>query len=170
MEVKKFFREDGTLFYEEYSMGCSEEEKYKLKHKFIPKLLMYDKNGTPIIEQYYKVVNNGYPSGYLNGYITDLLIEEIEGKSKIDYKKLPITKEVYYKNNKIQRDNGPSIIEYYDNGNKKSEYYYKDGKKHNDKGPGFISYNEDGSIKNKTYWLNGKKVKDVLQLSILKTL
>ena len=163
MKVEKFYREDGTLFYEEYEMWYREEEKYKLTNKLIPKLLMYDKNENPIIEQYYKILNSGYHS--------ELLIEEIEeGKSKIDYKKLPITKEVYYKNNKIHRDNGPSIIEYYDNGNKEREYYYKDGKQHNDKGPGFISYNEDGSIKNKTYWLNGKKVKDVLQISILETL
>lgn len=163
MKVEKFYREDGTLFYEKYEMWYREKEEYKLKHKTIPELLIYDKNGNPTVEQYYKV-------GY-EGYLSDLLIEEIEeGKSKIDYKKLPITKEVYYKNNKIHRDNGPSIIEYYDNGNKEREYYYKDGKQHNDKGPGFISYREDGSIKNKTYWLNGKKVKDVLQISILETL
>ena len=161
MKVEKFYREDGTLFYVEYDKWyCSKE--YKLKHKFIPKLLICDKNGNPIVEQYYKVGPDGYLSCLLTG--------EIEGKPRVDYKKLPITKEVYYKNNKIHRDNGPAVIEYYDNGNKEREYYYKDGKQHNDKGPGFISYNEDGSIKNKTYWLNGNKVKDELQLSIHKTL
>ena len=161
MQVEKFYREDGTLFYEEYTIWFNDQKKYKREHEFMPKLLMYDKNGNMIIEQYYKVLKDEH--------LSKLLIEEIEGKSKIDYKKLPLTNEIHYKNNKIHRDDGPAVIEYYDNGNKRSECYYKDGKKHNDKGPGFISYHEDGRIKNKTYWLNGKKVKDALQIAILET-
>ena len=48
MKVEKFYREDGTLFYEEYDTWyCGKE--YKLKHKFIPKLLICDKNGNPIV-------------------------------------------------------------------------------------------------------------------------
>ena len=73
----------------------------------------------------------------------------------------------YYENNSLKsifymddafhfhNDNGPAVVEYYEDGTLSSEYWYINGKKHNDNGPAEIWYSSDGSVQKKVWYING---------------
>lgn len=66
-------------------------------------------------------------------------------------------KSIFYMNDAFHfhNDNGPAIVEYYEDGTLSSEYWYINGKKHNNNGPAEIWYSSDGSVQKKAWYING---------------
>lgn len=60
--------------------------------------------------------------------------------------------------------NGPERIEYYPNGNIKSETWYsKQNEKHRLDGPSYVRYYIDGSIEYEAFYIEGEKIEDPLE-------
>ncbi|MCP3681123.1 MAG: hypothetical protein GY861_00395, partial [bacterium] len=57
-----------------------------------------------------------------------------------------MSKDIQHKNSKgqLHNTNGPAVVEFYADGQKKSEVYYINDKLHNTNGPAFISWYENG--------------------------
>lgn len=69
-------------------------------------------------------------------------------------------REEYYLNNKLHRDNGPAVIEYYNSEPSpiSSEHYYRNGKLHRFDGPAKIHYNRIGERWNTEYYIHGQSL------------
>ena len=71
----------------------------------------------------------------------------INGKDRIEY---------YNENNKLYRKNAPSLIQYYENGNKKCEFWCnKNGHWDRADGPAQIGWYKDGRIQFELWFKNG---------------
>jgi antitoxin component YwqK of YwqJK toxin-antitoxin module len=71
------------------------------------------------------------------------------------YKNRNIQYEDYFINGEYHREDGPAVIEYYENGNIKSEEYYLYEQLHREDGPSYIKYYENGNVEYERYFLNG---------------
>ena len=73
-----------------------------------------------------------------------------------------IIKNIEHKNSKGQFhcENGPAVIYYYENGNKKYEAFILNHQFHRIDGPACINYFENGNKKFEEYYLNNLKLKD----------
>ena len=56
----------------------------------------------------------------------------------------------------LHNENGPSLIRWNQNGQKRCEIYYLNGKCHNENGPAYMAWYENGKKYEEEYWLNGK--------------
>ena len=66
--------------------------------------------------------------------------------------------EIYLKDGKLHRENGPACIWYYDNGAISREDWFYEGKRHNSNGFSIVAYFQDGQpIFGKTY-LNDEEI------------
>ena len=64
--------------------------------------------------------------------------------------------EVWYHKKQLHREDGPAIIEYYEDGKIKIEKYIINNNQHREDGPAIIEYYEDGKIKIEKYIINDK--------------
>ena len=69
-----------------------------------------------------------------------------------------IIERYYMLNNKYHREDGPAIIDYYDNGQVVLERYYVNDKCHREDGPAIIRYDMMGNVSSIDYFLNGTSV------------
>lgn len=55
----------------------------------------------------------------------------------------------------LHREDGPALINYYDNGQIKEKRYMSNGKAHRTTGPAWIDFNKDGSVDDIAWFLDG---------------
>lgn len=60
--------------------------------------------------------------------------------------------DLYNIENLLHRSDGPALLTFYPNGNKKSEYYYINGELHRENLPALVTYYEDSIIKSESYF------------------
>jgi hypothetical protein len=60
-------------------------------------------------------------------------------------------------NGKRHNENGPAEICYYENGQVKYQEWWLNRNRHNENGPAFISYYKNGQIEYQEWWLNGNR-------------
>jgi antitoxin component YwqK of YwqJK toxin-antitoxin module len=72
------------------------------------------------------------------------------------YKNGQIKSQIWSINGKYHNENGPAYISYYENGKIQSKSWRINGKYHNENGPAYISYYENGKIKYEESWINEK--------------
>jgi antitoxin component YwqK of YwqJK toxin-antitoxin module len=72
------------------------------------------------------------------------------------YENGQIKSQRWFLNGKQHNENGPAIIWYYENGKIEYQYWYINGNRHNENGPAYISYYENGQICTKAWYINGK--------------
>ena len=64
--------------------------------------------------------------------------------------------EIYSKDGKTHREDGPAHIRYYENGNKNYEMWMRFGKYYREDGPAVIKYEENGDILSEEFFENGE--------------
>jgi antitoxin component YwqK of YwqJK toxin-antitoxin module len=112
-------------------------------------------------------MNNGNKYWYLNGVSNrlDISLPYIEMSNGDKYYKLNdggkkiighLREQWFDKDGKLNREDGPALIYYYNNGNVLSERYYSNGKLDRENGPAYTAYNENGNIDLEYYYLNEK--------------
>lgn len=67
-----------------------------------------------------------------------------------------IHKELWYCHGKLSREDGPTHIEYSENGTKKLEIWYQDGEWSRDGGPAYIEYDDSGTTKYEEWYSHGE--------------
>ena len=86
-------------------------------------------------------------------------MENTQVREHVKYsRKGNIIERYYTLNNKYHRENGPAIIDYYDNGQVVLERYYVNDKCHREDGPAIIRYDMMGNVSSIDYFLNGTSV------------
>lgn len=68
-----------------------------------------------------------------------------------------VYEELWYKNNKKHRNDGPAEIWYYTSGSIMREIWYKEDREHRDDGPSHIVYNSNGRKDREFWYNNGRK-------------
>ena len=81
-----------------------------------------------------------------------------EPKVKIEYYDNGQKKsENWFLNDKLHREDGPAYQQWYENGQKDNEGWYLNGKIHREDGPAYQYWYENGQMKYEEWYLNGNK-------------
>lgn len=99
-------------------------------------------------------------------YIKSLKIEEaVEGYEMQVISSLKI--KLWLKDGKLHRDDGPSVVEYYQNGRVESKMWFADDKFHREEGPAVIKYqyistepDKEKKIEQKEYFIEGRSISE----------
>jgi len=62
--------------------------------------------------------------------------------------------ERWYLNDKLHREDGPAIQHWYENGQKKSKRWWLNGKQHREDGPAYQDWYDNGQKNSERWWLN----------------
>ena len=104
---------------------------------------------------------------YRNGKLRSVCYYKDETKQKLHREDGPAITQYYENGNKkydkyfiegkLHREDGPAITQYYENGNKKYDKYFIEGKLHREDGPAIICYRENGSKEYEEYYKTGER-------------
>ena len=123
---------------------------------------LYDKNGHKHIIKYDSDTNDIYEILTLDFLNQRVCIDNNPSIIKYNAK----TKNLMTINYGDEKDNLPSKINWFPNGNYKSITFTKGGTLHRTNGPAEIIFSQDGSC-TKKYYINGKEITDELQITLL---
>ena len=111
--------------------------EFTIRYSSIPLLQQYIAKLSPGLERAYSL--NSYKYLHFDDPSRRLLIP-VETKWELD--------------GKLHRYDGPAIMEFHSNGNRKLEIYYQHGLIHRPIGPAYITYHENGQV-HRCWWGTG---------------
>lgn len=88
--------------------------------------------------------------------------------NKLRFEKGKLKSEIYVdRKGRYNRDDGPAVIIYGENGELRAEFWCRDDNYHREDGPAKIFYDSKGNIADKFYYYEGQKITDEFQLSLI---